>query len=195
VKTDPTFWLLARASGMTAYVLLTASVAWGLALKSRLFARFARPAAVVDVHRFLAFTSLGALALHGVTLVLDHAVEIPWHALVVPGAAPYRPLWTSLGVIAGELMVVVYASFSLRRRIGARAWRTLHWTTYGVFAAATAHGLAAGTDSAEPWALGVYAAATGAVAGLAGWRFLTIRPKKRGETRVQVPPGDRPVAV
>jgi hypothetical protein len=29
MKTDPTFWLLARATGLTAYVLLTASVLAG----------------------------------------------------------------------------------------------------------------------------------------------------------------------
>jgi len=32
VKHDPTFWLLARSSGITAYVLLTLSVLAGLAL-------------------------------------------------------------------------------------------------------------------------------------------------------------------
>ena len=37
VKTDPTFWLLARASGLTAYVLLTTTALAGLVLKSRPF--------------------------------------------------------------------------------------------------------------------------------------------------------------
>ena len=35
MKTDPTFWLLARASGLTAYALLTTSVLAGLTVKSR----------------------------------------------------------------------------------------------------------------------------------------------------------------
>ena len=33
MKTDPTFWLLARASGLTAYVLLTTTALAGLVLK------------------------------------------------------------------------------------------------------------------------------------------------------------------
>ena len=53
MKNDPTFWLLARASGLTAYALLTASVLAGLVLKSRPF-RSLKPAAVTDTHRFLA---------------------------------------------------------------------------------------------------------------------------------------------
>ena len=39
MRSDPTFWLLARASGLTAYVLLTVSVLAGLVLKSRPFGR------------------------------------------------------------------------------------------------------------------------------------------------------------
>src|SRR5262249_30898395 len=68
VKTDPTFWLLARASGLTAYALLTCSVLAGLVLKSRPFGRALKQVSVTDVHRFLVLLGLGMLALHGVTL-------------------------------------------------------------------------------------------------------------------------------
>ena len=91
MKTDPTFWLLARASGLTAYALLTASVLAGLVLKSRPF-RSLKPAAVTDTHRFLALLGLGAIGLHGVTLLLDRTVHLTPAALLVPGASPYRPL-------------------------------------------------------------------------------------------------------
>ncbi len=172
MKSDPTFWLLARASGMTAYALLTASVLAGLVLKSRPF-RALKPAAVTDTHRFLALLGLGAIALHGVTLVLDKTIHITPVALVVPGASPYRALPVGIGVLAAELMVLVYASFSLRKRIGPKNWRRLHWATYAIFLAATVHGLAAGTDSAQPWALAIYLAAVGSVAAAVAWRALT----------------------
>lgn len=177
---DPTFWLLARATGLTAYVFLTASVLAGLVLKSRPFASL-KPAIVTDLHRTIALFSLGALALHGLTLVLDKTVEIGLGALLVPGLAPYRPLWTGLGVLAGELMLVIYASFSLRRRIGQRNWRRLHWATYATFAFATLHGLLAGSDSGAVWALGLYLGAVGAVASATAWRALVppARPTPR----------------
>ena len=85
---DPTFWFLARASGLTAYVLLTASVLAGLVLKSRPFGRALKPAAVTDVHRFLALLGLGAVVLHGITLVLDSTVQISVAALLLPGLSP-----------------------------------------------------------------------------------------------------------
>ena len=171
MKNDPTFWLLARASGLTAYTLLTASVLAGLVLKSRPF-RSLKPAGVTDTHRFLAMLGLGAIALHGVTLVFDRTVHLAPAALLVPGASPYRPLPVGIGVLAAELMVVVYASFALRRRIGTENWRRLHWATYAIFAAATVHGLAAGTDSARPWAFALYLAAIGSVTGAVAWRAL-----------------------
>lgn len=169
---DPSFWIIARASGLTAYLLLTLSVLAGLVLKARPLGARLRAAAVTDTHRTLALLGLGFVSLHGIALVLDSTVRISPLALVVPGLTGYRPLATALGVLAAELMVVVYASFSLRRRLGARAWRRLHWATYAIFALATLHGLAAGTDSSHRWALSLYLGAVGAVVAAAAWRAL-----------------------
>jgi methionine sulfoxide reductase heme-binding subunit len=173
VKADPTFWLLARASGLTAYVLLAAAMVAGLVLKSRPFGRALKTASVTDVHRFLTLVALGALALHGAAIALDQTLRMPLAGLVVPGASPYRPAAVALGVLAAELTALIVASFSLRRRIGARNWRRLHWATYLVFAMATAHGLLAGTDSSRPWALDLYLGAVGAVVFATAWRALS----------------------
>lgn len=182
MKSDPTFWILARASGLLAYALLTASVLAGLVLRARPFGTALKPATVTDLHRFLALLGLDALSLHGLALLLDTAVPISLAGLFIPGIAPYRPLATGLGVLAAELMLLIYASFSLRKRIGTRNWRRLHWATYVVFALATVHGLAAGTDSGTAWALALYGAATGAVLAATAWRALI--PPERRVTRV-----------
>ena len=172
MKTDPTFWLLARASGLTAYGLLTASVLAGLTLKSRPFGRALKPAPTMDVHRFLALLGLGMLVLHGGTLVLDRTLHMPLAGLVVPGASPYRPAAVAVGVVAAELMVLIYVSFALRKRIGPKNWRRLHWATYLVFLLATVHGFTSGTDSTQPWAHDLYLGAVGAVAFATAWRAL-----------------------
>jgi methionine sulfoxide reductase heme-binding subunit len=178
VRHDPTFWLLARAFGLTAYVLVTLSILVGLMLKARPF-RSLKPAAVTDLHRVLAMLGLAAVAGHGIALVLDSTVRVTVPALFVPGLIEYRPLWTALGVTTAETMVLVYASFSQRKRIGARNWRRLHWATYGIFAAATVHGLAAGSDSARPWAFALYLLAVGSVAAATSWRVLVPPPRGR----------------
>ena len=176
---DPTFWLLARASGFTAYILLTLSVLAGLAVKSRPF-RHIRPAAQTDTHRAFALAGLAMLVLHGAALVLDQTVHLPLYALVVPFASAYRPAAVAFGVLAAELMGLVYWSFSLRRRIGARAWRRLHWLTYAVFIGATVHGLTAGTDTGRGWANAIYLGAVGSVAAATTWRALSARTTTKG---------------
>ena len=113
MKTDPTFWLLARASGLTAYVLLTSSVVAGLTVKAKPLGRRIKAAVATDVHRFLALLGLGAVAVHGLALTLDRTVRMPLAGLLVPGLSPYRPLAVGIGVLAAELMVLIYASFSL----------------------------------------------------------------------------------
>jgi len=160
---DPTFWLLARATGITAYVLVTASVVAGIVLASRTRGRLG-PAARVELHKTLALTALGAIAAHALALTLDATVRIPPLALAVPGLSPYRPVAVGAGVLAGWLLLVVVVSFRVRRRIGGRAWRRLHYATFALFVLATIHGLAAGTDTARPWGQALYVASAGLVA-------------------------------
>jgi sulfoxide reductase heme-binding subunit YedZ len=172
MKTDPTFWLLARSSGLTAYVLLTGSVLAGLTVKSRALGRAVKAASVVDVHRFLALLGLGMVALHAVAIALDQTLRMPVAGLVVPGLSPYRPAAVAWGALAAELAALIVVSFSVRRRIGMRNWRRLHWATYLVFILATVHGLTAGTDSSQPWALDLYLGAVGAVTFATAYRAL-----------------------
>ena len=174
---DPTFWLLARGSGLAAYAVLTLSVLAGLVLKSRPTSRL-RPAIVADVHKTLALTGLGALVLHAISLVLDTTVKVSLSALVVPGLVTYRPAAVAAGVIGGWLFVLVTASFWLRKRIGVRVWRRLHWFTYALFGLATIHGITAGTDTSQPWARSLYLGALGSVVAATAWRALVPPARK-----------------
>ena len=180
MSSDPTFWIEARASGMLAFALLTLSVVAGLVLKSRPFGTALKPATVTDTHRFLALLCLSATGIHVVALVLDSTIHIGILGLLVPGFVPYRPVWVGVGVVAAELMVLVYASFSQRKRIGAKNWRRLHWATYGIFGAMIVHGVMAGTDTKQAWALGMYLGAIGVVVMATAWRVLVspAKPKR-----------------
>jgi DMSO/TMAO reductase YedYZ heme-binding membrane subunit len=184
VKSDPTFWVMARAGGMTAYALLTCSVLLGLVLRSRPLGNRVRPPVVLDVHRFTAVLALSATAVHGLGLLFDRSVHVDLLGLLVPGRITYRPLWTSAGVVAAEMMLALAVSFSLRRLIGVKNWRRLHWASYPVFLAATTHGLLTGSDSNRLWAQWVYLGAIGSVTLATTWRALTARrPAARSAKR------------
>lgn len=153
----PTQWLLARSSGLLAYVLLTLAVIAGLTLRTRLLGRTVKPVVITAIHRTLSLVGLASVALHAVLIGLDSKVDVPLVSLLVPGMAGYRPLATSLGVVAMELWLLIHLSFRLRGRIGMQRWRALHIATFPTWGIAAAHGIFAGTDSVAPWTQQLYA--------------------------------------
>ena len=70
-------------------------------------------------------------------------------------------------------MLIIVASFYVRRLIGHRTWRAIHFATFAVFLLALLHGLFAGSDTSQPWALVIYWVSGLLVAALTTWRFTT----------------------
>jgi len=165
-------WFAARASGLTAYVLATASVLFGLASATRAGNPKPGLGVVTDVHRALSLLTLVATGGHVLFLALDSYARFGPLDLLVPFSSWYRPVWTGLGVLAAYLAVAVYASFYIRSRIGYRAWRIFHYAAFGVFAFATLHGVLAGADSGALWASAIYAGAIASVGLMGAYRLL-----------------------
>ena len=170
-NSDSLAWYASRILGWLAYAALAVSVIYGLLLSTGILDRIAHRAVSLTLHQDLSALAIGLTALHGALLALDTYVPQTVRQLVIPFNSPYRPEWTGLGQIAMYLMVVVYGSFFVRRRIGQRAWRMLHYTTLLAFVGATAHGVMAGTDSPAAWAFWGYTTAAVAVVFLLGYRI------------------------
>ena len=169
----PFWWVLARASGIAGYLLIVASMTSGVVLHTRLVQRLASPIARMEWHRILAILGLALVALHGVALVMDNYMPTRWLDLVVPGGIAYRPLWVAFGVLSMWLMVIVSVTAAMRKQLGAKVWKGIHLASYGVFAAATLHGVMAGTDSGQPWMLAIYLGSIALVVGVASRRLLS----------------------
>jgi methionine sulfoxide reductase heme-binding subunit len=163
-------WYSARAAGVVAYCLLTGGVLLGVVLAGR--ARLPRwpQFAVTDVHHFLALLTGAFVALHVYTLLVDRYVHTSLVAVLVPGASSYRPLWVALGTVALELLAAVGISNLLRKRLGHGRWRRIHYLTFVVWAAATVHGIGAGTDAGAEWLRVLYVVSIGSVAAVVAWR-------------------------
>jgi hypothetical protein len=165
-------WFAARASGLTAYVLATASVLFGLASASRVGNPKPGLGVVTDVHRALSLLTLVAIGGHVLFLGLDSYARFGPLDLLVPFASWYRPTWTGLGVLAGYLSVAVFTSFYIRSWIGYRAWRAFHYAAFGVFGLGTIHGVLAGTDSSTFLASTIYAGAVASVGLMGAYRLV-----------------------
>jgi hypothetical protein len=164
-------WYAARAAGVLAYGLLTGGVLLGVLLAGR--ARLPRwpTFAVTDVHRFVGLLVGAFVALHVLFIALDSYVHFSLVQLVVPGTSSYRPLWVALGIVAAELLVAIAVTNALRKRLGHRLWRRVHYLTFAVWAGSTVHGIGAGTDSNTAWLRLLYVASVAAVLGALAWRI------------------------
>ncbi|HEY4753276.1 MAG TPA: hypothetical protein VIH37_08330 [Candidatus Limnocylindrales bacterium] len=180
-------WLFERLFAFMAYVAVTLSVVFGLLLSTKLLDAIAHRPVNFTLHQELAALGLGMAGIHGALLGLDASIPFSLSQIVVPGAAPYAPLAVAVGQAAFYVMTLVTASFYVRRHIGQRAWRTLHYLTFLAFAGATAHGIASGTDSGAPWAHWLYLGAMTAVTFLLVYRIgmsLLGRAWRRGRSTV-----------
>ena len=164
-------WMLARGSGFTAFLLLSAATVAGLALSMR-WATVRWPAVVTNhVHRHLTTLALWATGLHVLMLLVDAKSGIDLPATLVPFASGYRPVATALGVVGVYTLLAVLISTQLRSRIGHRRWRQIHGLAFVTYAAALLHGLLAGTDTGSPWSTFLYLTSGTLVAGLIALRI------------------------
>jgi len=150
-------WFVTRSSGFVAYLLLWLSTAWGLAIPSKILDRWLQRTFTFDFHQFISLLSLAFLALHVSILLFDQYMPFTWAQLLVPFLSPYRPLWVGIGVIALYLTALVTVTFYIRRWIGMKTFRYIHYSSLLAYLGATAHSFFSGTDSSLTLAWLMYA--------------------------------------
>jgi predicted ferric reductase len=148
---------------MVSLVLLTVSVALGVAE----IVRFATPRwprfVIAAIHRNASLLAIAFLAVHIVTAVADSFAPIRLIDAFVPFVGSYRPLWLGFGTVAFDLMLALVITSLLRERIGYGAWRVVHWAAYAAWPVALLHGLGTGSDTRARWGLFVNVACMAAV--------------------------------
>lgn len=169
---SPITWYLARAAGIMLYLLAWTAVMTGLGLTTALFDRWPGRGMVFSLHGFATNLTYAFLSLHLLSLAADTTVRFAPQQLLVPFVSGWREPWTGFGILAGGLILLVGASFSLKRFLGQRVWRALHWLTFPLYLLALLHGVGAGSDTRTPWMSVLYLATGGAVVLLVSYRLL-----------------------
>ena len=165
-------WYAVRALGFLAYLVLAASILYGLLLSTKILDAIAHRPVSFALHKDLSIVGLVLAALHGVILIADQSFDFTPRAILVPFASPYSPVTVGIGQLAFYASAVVLVSFNVRRRIGQRTWRLLHYVTFFSFAGATYHGIASGSDSGSPWAFWIYVVPVTAMIFLTAYRLV-----------------------
>lgn len=165
------YWYLSRASGVVAYALVWYAMALGLLITNKLARLWPGGPNAFDLHQHVSLLGMGFSIFHMLVLLGDPKIHLDLVPLLVPfGGIGYRPMWIAMGQVGLYVMATVTFSFYVRRWIGKRAWKTIHFASFVLFAFVLIHGVFTGPDSDELWARGMYWFTGGSIACLTGYR-------------------------
>jgi hypothetical protein len=188
-------WVLIRGSGIAAFALLTASVVWGLLVSTKIVARLVKAKPLTWFHESLGIGALLATLVHVAVISMHDFLDFTWAEILIPGRSDWKPLPVGFGIFAFYGLMVIVASFYVRRWIGQRVWRLIHFGSLGVFIASLVHGIQAGSDTSQPLVLGMYVGAAIVVFGLVAHRITATgieampdRPPSRSGTTPDLAP-------
>ena len=162
VSIDPQYvWYLARASGITAYLMLFLLTMTGMGLTSGFIYNLFGPVFSWRLHRTYGITLVAAILIHLITLLYDTTVKFSLADIFIPFYAQFQPLYLSLGIIGFYLIIIVILTSITLIVKKYKAWRWIHYLSFPAYIMLFLHGVLIGTDSNNPlmtftyWATGI----------------------------------------
>ncbi len=191
------YWYLARASAFAAFILLWISMALGLGITNKMARLWPGAPAAFAIHEYVNLLGLAFAAFHALILLGDHYIGFTLVQLLVPfSTEAYRPLWVGLGQTGFYIWGLVTLSFYVRKGIGQKAWRLVHYLSFLMYIMGLVHGIYSGTDAGAGWAQKFYWLSAGSLLFLLVYRILAsiadkLFPAKKASPPVR--PAQRPV--
>ena len=141
-------WMVARAAGITAYLILTFIVAVGLILSHPVNkSTWKLSKRLFPWHENLLVFVIAFLAAHVVSLVLDPYAGVGIAGSLVPGLSSYRSIPVAIGVLAMYALLITGLTARYTKMLPPGTWLKIHRLSVLVWGASWAHGILAGTDS------------------------------------------------
>ncbi|MEI6650268.1 MAG: ferric reductase-like transmembrane domain-containing protein [Candidatus Moraniibacteriota bacterium] len=159
-------WYFARAAGILAFILLTASAAFGIVISSRAFLKIVPGADAYEFHRSLSLASLVAVVLHFGSFFFEGFLHLTPVEILVPFAFSRSGMTSitgydlripfTLGVIAFYLIAILVLTAEFRTKMPPKAWRVIHYVSFAAYPLFLLHGFLSGTDSNQIWMRIIY---------------------------------------
>lgn len=169
-------WIIGRAAGISAYLLMVVLVLLGLFLSHPSRARLSWPSAPtrIRVHIVVSVFTLAFVLLHIVVLATDRYAGVGWSGALLPMQATYRPVATTLGIIGlwSGLLAGITAAFA--GRLPLRLWWPIHKGASVSLILVWLHGVLGGGDSQALLAMYVVTAGLVAVVALSRYTARTV---------------------
>jgi sulfoxide reductase heme-binding subunit YedZ len=145
------FWITSRAAGVVALLTSSVAVSLGLMMGGR-FTKSRMPDLRVT-HEALSLATIAALVVHALALLGDSFLTLSLADVAIPLVSGYQRLWTTTGIIAGWMLILLGLSYYARGRIGPARWRSLHRFTALAWLLGVVHSVGEGTDAGAAWFL------------------------------------------
>jgi ferredoxin-NADP reductase/DMSO/TMAO reductase YedYZ heme-binding membrane subunit len=188
------WWNVARASGLMAWVLLSASVVAGLLMGTRRMRRSTRRF-TKGYHEFVGALAVIFATIHVVSVFSTDQLQIGVVQLLFPFTKPDNPAAQGCGVIAFYLLTAVVLTSWMRVVMPWRWWRRVHLLSLPLWSLATVHTVLAGSDITDPALCWDAVAMTGVVVCLVVVRLATARRAGAGTTPgASLRPAGKPAA-
>ncbi len=181
---DPkAYWYLSRGSAFVALSLLWLSMVLGLLVTNKMARLWPGIPASFAIHEYVSLLGLGFAIFHAIILMGDKYINFDLVQIFMPFASSYEPFWVGVGQLGFYSMFLLSLSFYVRRMIGQKTWRLIHYASFLTYLMALLHGLTAGTDTALPWVQNYYWYSAGSLLFLLVYRILFNSKKKPAPAR------------
>lgn len=167
------FWYLSRGSAIVGFILLWLSTAMGLLITTRIGKTWPGMKTSSDLHQYISILGLFFTGFHGIMLFGDTYIKATFSQVLIPFAfIKFHPVLVGIGQLAFYMWAVLVVSFYVRKIIGKKIWRGLHYIGFAAFFAGMAHGITSGSDSSLPWMQMIYWFSAASVLFLTIYRIL-----------------------
>jgi len=141
-------WLAARATGITAFILLTILVGLGLVLSHPVNqSTWKLSKRIFPWHENLFVFVVAFVLVHAVTLAIDPYANVGFEGFLVPGLSHYRRVQVALGSLALYALILTALTARYTHLLPTGWWLKLHRFSLVVFLLSWVHGILSGTDS------------------------------------------------
>lgn len=174
LKADSTlFWYLSRGSAIVGFILLWLSTVMGLLITTRFGKTWPGLKTSNESHQYISLLGLFFTGFHGIMLLGDTYIKATFSQVLIPFSfINFRPVFVGIGQLAFYMWVILIISFYVRKIIGRKLWRGLHYIGFVAFFAGMAHGITSGSDSSLPWMQMIYWFCAASVLFLTIYRIL-----------------------
>ena len=131
-------------AGVVAVVVLSLNILMGLLLSTRYNPVRSWPhrrIPLFDLHNWTGYLAIAVVLLHPALLLFQDVVKFSVVDVLLPVDSPRQPVVNTIGAVAAYAILFVVVTSALRRAIGIRRWKVVHYASYLALPAFLVHGV------------------------------------------------------